>query len=169
MLVPQVVGMTAESVSEGKSVGGRWLTYDAIRDYIKSLKDETLRERLTKILELVESNQLAVFKRGPTKSPLIRIRSAILKSTEPLFTISCGDGYVNVNIGLVYREVFTPEFARALVEELKQAGLLPSDFDPDDVQYNKGLLFRVNEMSDEKFEKFMEILKKYCVQESGQA
>ncbi len=167
VLVPQVIGMTAESISEGKSTGGRWLTYDAIREYIKTLKDETLKERLTKILDFVESNQLAVFKRGSTKSPLIRIRSAVLKNAEPLFTISCGDGYVSVNVGSAYREAFTPESARAeLVEELKHAGLLPSDFNPDSVQYTKSLLIKVKDMSDEEFEKFMNIIKKYCMRES---
>lgn len=163
VMVPQIIGVTSEAVSRGKTKKGKVWTYDELVDYINSLPDAKLRERLIKILEWANENKvLDTGSRSPTLKPLIRLVSS--RTRRHVFRIGVDQGTIEVVLGKDHNPFEDNAKRIELFNELHERGLLPENTtSPDEIKASRVLTKKIGKLTDQEFEEIFEILKKYII------
>ncbi len=155
ILVPRLIGQT-QAIMDRKSSSGsgtQW-TADRIREYIEELDDEVLAERWTKTLELALKS--GAFARSNSMEPRFNVRSS---GGLTLFSFR-QDGSFDIYLS-------ADRFERGLREseefaaEMKSIGLVNTELKPSEVDACRRSLAKVTDLSDDEFNKFLDIMNRY--------
>jgi hypothetical protein len=130
-------------------------TVNILKEAFDDLADNELGHRLRKILDWAVNKQ--AFMTSVAIKPTFGIQG---KSKDRIMTLSSnGDIYSFMSVkqypgGVTERD--------ALVDELKQFGLLDQDLDPNQVVSGRYLSKKLYELSDDDIDKLLDVYGKYC-------
>jgi hypothetical protein len=164
ILSSNIIGIPTTSEKKRKSKKIKW-TLDKIQEYIKEIIDnDVLKKRLTYILNWAKENSILELSDRPTVNPIISVKSKL--TNRKILRIYGHDGYIQV--------VFKDKGSNSLPEELKQNlikefieyGFFDAEYfdtKPLSEIHDRKLEKRLDEFSEDEFNKLMDSIKKYAL------
>ncbi len=161
VIVPRLVGQTQSSIDKraaGQGATGRAIlwTLDKLKEAGREISDQRLRENFDKILEWADNTGCFLESRtihptfGICGSKKLRIAS-VYQYYDAIYLYMNGNQYAG---GSNERD--------ALVNDLKNAGLLEKHIDPEKVDNGRNLSRKLSEFTSEEIHSLLEIFTKYC-------
>jgi len=157
VLVPLLIGQT-QSIIDKKVIGSkkmRW-TIQELKSVYSDMSNNILGSRLNKLLDWAVNNN--IFKETETENPIFTILG---KNKKPLISIyGNGGGYLRTK-----KEIYLggKSERNKLVNDLKEINLMDIGFDPELSKDGKELTKKISDLNEGEFEKFLHILRKYCL------
>lgn len=156
VLVPRIVGQTQQVADRKASdlLPIAW-SLDRLRTTFDEFPDEDLGKRLRKALDWAEERRFFMETKG--KTPQFGLRGRGGKKI----------GSFNHN-GTVYLFIAESQYIGdsadrdQLVSDLKQLQMLEENLDLESVVHGRNLARNIKELSEEQFDKFLEVFAKYC-------
>ena len=164
VLVPNLIGKTIDSISSGKEKTRKQWEYDEIMSYLEgNLDNETLKEKLKKLLEWADEKGIFVASTTKTGYPAFGLK---VKTTGQRVITVYIDGKLDVCYGINCQDKYkSPEDSAKLREEFIRLGLYDENTPtPDKVPYSKRTN-SIEKLSDTQFQELINLLEDILVRE----
>ncbi len=139
-------------------VESHWWSPEQLRVELERISDTSLKDRLQKMLEWAVNKNLFAQSRG--KGPQFSLKS----SGGKIVGVAAEDGNLYASFGTIERGKYSSDESRyKFVEDLKALGLLPQDTNPDDVRSGRNLSKKLKQLTEEEFDKLLELLERHLM------
>lgn len=156
VMVPRIYGVSERKKESGSGTKGTissW-TIDKLKEFLAEIPDDILSQRLNRILTWAVEKKC--FQLANAIRPIFGIRG---KNNLRIISINYG-GQVYLFVSQKHYLDGEPQ-RDAFLNDLKAIGLVENDFYPSTEMSGRNLNIRLQELSDDDFDKFISILEKY--------
>ncbi len=142
-----------------KSSEERVWTEKEVIDFINSLQDEKMRERLSELVNVIKEANVDDIG-GRTKNLLIRVRIKKKDKSRIILTFDASNGNIFAYIGIQgEKDTEIIELKKQVYEKLVELDLIEPDIDIKGVSAGRNLKKTICELSTEQFEGLLNIIK----------
>ena len=154
ILSPYVFGAEGEYYrARTSAVKRRRYTERDVKQIVENIENELLKKRLLTIIDLILKNEINGDIGG--YSPNIRIRDS---EGNLLLSIYPESGSIDAYIGIENKEGHVKDVRLHLYNELRKLGLIDPNLKPEDVREQRGLLKKLDELSEEEFKELLNMI-----------
>jgi len=135
-----------------------WWPAEQLSVEFKRISDTSLKDKLQKMLDWAVNRNLFAQSKG--KVPCFSLKSIRGK----VIFVKAEDGSIYAYFGENERGKYPSDVSRyEFVKDLKALDLLPQDVNPDDVRSGRNLTKRLNQLTEEEFDKLLGLLERHLM------